>query len=322
MYLLKRNRQKPVVIVESAKESSIETLDHPMGKSLQFGVLHIEERIEQLMQEEIEVSQYMDDVKNTYSQITRINDMIANINDDFKNFNAYATQINDIIGQSDAVIVTTKDNVGNMADCIHDTNRQLDSVVNVFQHLERDFENIKNMSAGIIGIASKTNLLALNASIEAARAGEAGRGFSVIAEQIRELSLSTKGLVDGIDYSIKALLESINKVKAEIQASIVSSSENYQKVMDVQNNIAQVNECTEDVKNFSKQIIDGLNNTSKQINGAAKGIGSISDVVDDFGDKIEILNDKMSTKSTILCGVINFLQQMENMLGEIVNKRG
>ena len=319
MNLLKRNRQKPDIIVERTNVISSGTKDRSIEKSLQFGVLHIEERIEQLMQEEVEVSQYMDDVKNTYNQITRINDMITNINDDFKSFNSYANQINDIVDHSDTVIVKTKHNVADMAGRIQDTNQQLDSVVNVFHHLERDFENIKNMSAGIIGIATKTNLLALNASIEAARAGEAGRGFSVIAEQIRELSLSTKGLVDGIDHSIKALLESINKVKAEIQTSILTSSENYQKVMDVQNNIAQVNECTEDVKNFSKQIIDGLDKTSDKINGAAKGIGSISDVVVDFGDKIENLNDKMSNKSTILCGVINFLQQMENMLGEIVD---
>ena len=319
MNLLKRNRQKPDIIVERTNVISSGTKDRSIEKSLQFGVLHIEERIEQLMQEEVEVSQYMDDVKNTYNQITRINDMITNINDDFKSFNSYANQINDIVDHSDTVIVKTKHNVADMAGRIQDTNQQLDSVVNVFHHLERDFENIKNMSAGIIGIATKTNLLALNASIEAARAGEAGRGFSVIAEQIRELSLSTKGLVDGIDHSIKALLESINKVKAEIQTSILTSSENYQKVMDVQNNIAQVNECTEDVKNFSKQIIDGLDKTSDKINGAAKGIGSISDVVVDFGDKIENLNDKMSNISTILCGVINFLQQMENMLGEIVD---
>ena len=72
------------------------------------------------------------------------------------------------------------------------------SMEKVFTALENNFDHIREMSNGITGIANRTNLLALNASIEAARAGEAGRGFSVVADQIRELSSSTKKLVDEI----------------------------------------------------------------------------------------------------------------------------
>jgi methyl-accepting chemotaxis protein len=316
--LFKKNKKENLVTPKEAEVSVPIKVDYTMEKSLQFGVLHIEEKIEQLMEEDLEASKYMDEVKHTYTQITRINEMIININDDFKNFNSYANQINEIVSQSDRVIDETKSNVSVMADTIETTNQQLASIVKVFQLLERDFEHIKNMSAGIIGIAAKTNMLALNASIEAARAGEAGKGFSVIAEQVRELSQSTKGLVDGIDGSIQALLESINNVKVEIQASILTSSENFQNVAKVQDNIQQVSECTENVKNFSIQIIDGIETTSTRMNGAAKGIGSISDVVNDFGDKIDNLNETMSKKSSILCGVVNFLQQMENMLKEVV----
>jgi len=316
----KRNR-KDKNLIEDAKEdlvSHIEEVDKTMEKSIQFGVLHIEEKIEQLMEEEVEVSKYMDDITNTYSQITNINTMITNINSDFKNFNSYANHINEIIDHSDVVIAETETNVRVLSDNIYGTNKQLDSIVQVFHHLENDFTNIKKMSDGITGIASRTNLLSLNASIEAARAGEAGRGFSVVAEQIRELSASTKNLVNGIDKSIQALLESINKVKGEIQISISTSSANLQKVNDVENNIKQVKECTEEVENFSKQIIEGIDATSSKINGAAEGVDSISDVVDSFGEKIKNLNVKMSKKSRIICSIIDFLQQMENMLAELV----
>lgn len=319
MNWFKKNTKEEVVINETIEAVSPVKTDKTIEQSIQFGVIYIEDRIEQLMEEEIEVSKYMDDVKITYSQITNINDMITNINIDFKDFNSYANQINEIIDHSDQVIIETKKNVEVMTDKINGTNQQLDSVVKVFHRLESDFSNIKDMSNGITDIATKTNLLALNASIEAARAGESGRGFSVIAEQIRELSSSTKKMVDGIDKSIKALLDSINSVNAEIQASINTSSENLHKVIDVQNNIKQVNECTEDVKNFSKQIIEGLDKTSARINGAAEGMGSISDVVDDFGDKIDNLNVQLSKKSSIICSVINFLQQIENMLVEIAD---
>ncbi len=292
--------------------------DKTMEKSLQFGVLHIEEKIEQLMEEEVEVSNYLDDIQNTYSQIANINEMILSINNDFKDFNSHANHINEIINHSDAVIEETTKNVETMAEDIQNTNQQLDSVVKVFHNLERDFANIQELSNGITGIASKTNLLALNASIEAAHAGDAGKGFMVIAAQIRELANSTKKLVDGIEESTNALLVSINDVNKEIETSIATSSENLQKVNDVQNNIKQVNNCTEEVKDFSKQIMEGIERTSSRINDTAQGMGSVSVVVDSFGEKIENLNVKINKKSRIICSVIDFLQQMENMLTEII----
>ena len=314
----KRSKQDEEIIKDQEEVLKQAVTDKTMEKSLEFGVLHIEEKIEQLMMEEVEVSKYMDDVKNTYSQISSVSDMFANINNDFKNFSSHANHINEIIDHSDAVINETTNNVTVMADKIQATNQQLDSVLQVFKHLEGDFSKIKDMSNAITGIATKTNLLALNASIEAARAGEAGKGFTVIAGQIRELSNSTKQLVSGIDESIQALLVSINNMNNEILTSISTSSENLQKVSDVKNNIKQVTDCTEEVKDFSRQIIDGIDETSARMNGAAQGLGSVSDVVVSFGEKIDNLNVKMSKKSSIICSVIDFLQQMENMLAEMV----
>lgn len=316
MNVLENNRVNNINI--DANDFITQKRDKTMEKSIQFGVRHIEEKIELLMQEEVEVSNYLDDVAQTYSQITNISEMTTNINDDFKNFSSYANQINEVIDSSDTMIKQTETNVTQLADNILHTNEQLDTIANVFQQLEKDFANIKNMSNGINGIAMQSNLLAFNASIEAERAGEAGRAFAVVAQQMRVLSTSTKELVDGIDDSVKALFKSIKDVNVEIQASKSTSVTNLQKVNAVKNNIEQVNECTDEVKNFSKQIIKGIDATSERINGAAEGFGAISQVVDSFGEKIENLNVKMSKKSSIICSVIDFLQQMENMLTELV----
>lgn len=316
MNLLENNRVNNINI--DANDFITQKRDKTMEKSIQFGVRHIEEKIELLMQEEVEVSNYLDDVAQTYSQITNISEMTTNINDDFKNFSSYANQINEVIDSSDAMIKQTEINVTQLADNILHTNEQLDTIANVFQQLEKDFANIKNMSNGINGIAMQSNLLAFNASIEAERAGEAGRAFAVVAQQMRVLSTSTKELVDGIDDSVKALFKSIKDVNVEIQASKSTSVTNLQKVNAVKNNIEQVNECTDEVKNFSKQIIKGIDATSERINGAAEGFGAISQVVDSFGEKIENLNVKMSKNSSIICSIIDFLQQMENMLTELV----
>lgn len=290
-------------------------------KQLHFGVLYIEEKIEELMKEEVEISQYLEELNDTYSEIGRISGVITNINQGLTSFSKSANNINDIMRRSDEVVENTNESVNTLSGKMQGINIQLDSISAVFKTVEHDFSNIKEKSDGITGIASRTNLLALNASIEAARAGEAGRGFAVVAENIRELSAATTELVSGIQNSVSALYQSINNVNKEINLTKKTTLENVNFVNEVQKSFEQVTECTKEVKDFSKQIIDGIDNTSSEMNGAAKGVHSIASIVDSFGEKIHGLNKKMSIKSIVVCTIIDFLQQMENMLAETLKTK-
>ncbi|HWR40911.1 MAG TPA: methyl-accepting chemotaxis protein [Patescibacteria group bacterium] len=286
------------------------------NKQLQFGVAYIEEKVEALQEEELGISQYLAEMNTTYSEIGRINAIISKLNQEFTVLGKSANQINDIMQRSDNVVQKTNQKIDTLTDKMHGINSQLDSISDVFKTVEHDFGNIKKMSEGITNIASRTNLLALNASIEAARAGEAGRGFAVVAENIRELSASTQKMVDGIETSIAALYASINNVNAEIASTKKTTLENVQFVNDAQKSFEEVTECTKEVKNFSTQIIDEIDSTSAEMNGAVKGAHSITDIVNAFGDKMHELNKKMSVKSILICTIIDFLQQMKNLLIE------
>ncbi|MGD9475702.1 MAG: methyl-accepting chemotaxis protein [Eubacteriaceae bacterium] len=308
---LKGKQNNPIITAKNGENYDL------ICSSLQFGVKHVEEKIEHLMQEEIEVSDYLEDVADTYSQIANIGDMTGKINDDFREFGSYANQINTIIDRSVEVIDRAESNVDELALNIHTTDKQFDSITSVFNRFESDFSEIKNLSNGINRIAMQSKLLAFNASIEAERAGASGMAFKVVAEEMGRLSKSTKDLVDGIDNSLMALIKSIENVKKEISNSKAISDAGLLKVQDVKQNTSEINTCTEEVRNFSRQIIDGIESTSNRINGANEGFGAISQVVDSFGEKIETLNIKMSKKSSIICSVIDFLQQMGTMLEEM-----
>lgn len=302
-------------------EISISTQTPNYDTHIQYGILHIENKIEEFMKEEVEVSNQFKYIQSTYSEMNRINEVIDAVHTNFTQFSQYAAQINTVMERSDSAVKQADNKIGVLSSHIDDTRSQLNHITEAFQMLEKDFSNIREISNRITGIASSTNMLALNASIEAARAGEAGRGFAVVAQQIRELSTSTTSLVSGIDTSVQQLHTSIDLLKQEIENSKVSVQNNLQYAQNVQQNFNQVTECTEEVKNFSKHIISGIENTNQEISGAAKGVHSISNLVHSFGEKLSVLNVKMSKKSIIICEITDFLQQLENMIKESLEKK-
>ncbi|MDF2542930.1 MAG: chemotaxis protein [Herbinix sp.] len=289
-------------------------------KYINYGVLHIEKKIDEFMDEEVKVTKSVQDIQYTYAQIGRIQEMMNSLNENFNDFGQYVNKINGVMTRSEAAIMQADSKMGTLADKLNGTCVQLDLFTDSFHTLENNFKNIKDMSNSITGIAKSTNLLALNASIEAARAGEAGRGFAVVAEEIRKLSATTTKLVHGIDDSIKNLFESINELSDEIKITKSTIQENFEYALNVQKDFKQVSDCTNEVKEFSNQIVTGIEQTSSEIKGAATGVGSVAEIVDSVGNKLDNLNLRMSQRSTIICNITDFLQQIDNLTVDMIEE--
>jgi methyl-accepting chemotaxis protein len=110
-------------------------------------------------------------------------------------------------------------------------------------------------------------------------------------------------------------------LKDEIETTKKSIQDNYEYAQNVQKDFVQLTDCTIEVKDFSKHIITGIERASSEINGAATGVGSIADIVSSLGDKLNKLNLRMSKRSTIICNITDFLQQIESLLKESMSKK-
>ena len=139
-------------------------------------------------------------------------------------------------------------------DIIGLVNREIADTATVIRHLENDSTRIGKVLEVIRGIAEQTNLLALNAAIEAARAGEAGRGFAVVADEVRSLAQRTAASIAEIHQIIEAVQSgAVDAVKA-IESGQQRSELGAEQVQQAGQMLQRITAAVEAIRDMNRQI--------------------------------------------------------------------
>ncbi|RMN61988.1 Methyl-accepting chemotaxis protein [Pseudomonas savastanoi pv. savastanoi] len=131
---------------------------------------------------------------------------------------------------------------------------EISSTANVIQRLETDSGRIGKVLEVIRGIADQTNLLALNAAIEAARAGEAGRGFAVVADEVRTLAQRTAVSTAEINQIINSVQTGASDAVQAIQGGQAHSEESVEQVTHVGATLQRITVAVENIRDMNRQI--------------------------------------------------------------------
>lgn len=209
--------------------------------------------------------------------------------------------------------------VGQMKTIDHSV-KEAEGVINGLEHKSKDITNILGV---INGIADQTNLLALNAAIEAARAGESGRGFSVVAEEVRKLAVQSSDsakeiekLVNEIVTEIETSQNMFKAVNEEVKNGLTITDQTKESFSQINEQTAEIAARINEMNTTVRELSKGSEQISKAVNEIAdvsrESSASIQDIAASAEEQLASMEEISSSSTT--------LSQMAEELRDLIKK--
>lgn len=186
--------------------------------------------------------------------------------------------------QGSQVVKSSRDTGNRLTDQIQATARKI-SV------LKENSENIGSVMEVIRSIAEQTNLLALNAAIEAARAGEQGRGFAVVADEVRSLAQKTQTSTEEIGSIIVQLQRAADEAHQSMNTSMSSVQETIETSTKVGESLERIRTNIDTINNMNHQIATASGEQSSVANEVSKNITAIHTLSERVAGNARVIND-------------------------------
>ena len=247
-------------------------------------------------------------VSSTSDSCTRINEELEFSIEQSKNSNVNISNTNETLQD-------ISKSINDLSNVVQVNSEKQLAIATKLQELSNDTDQVKNVLDVISDIAEQTNLLALNAAIEAARAGEHGRGFAVVADEVRHLSSNTtqatqdiQQLIGAIQASSSHALEQVEKSSSVATLSLEKSSAAGEAFEAITSSVDQIRNHATEVSNLSTT----QNNLSTDVYSS---IASINDAVQRLSDTAKrnvSENGDLSQYSVLLRSIVSNLANAED----------
>ncbi len=192
--------------------------------------------------------------------------------------------------ETQGLVKESKDAIGDLFSQIIESAHTEEELSSKVEQLSRNADDVKSILDIINDIADQTNLLALNAAIEAARAGEHGRGFAVVADEVRNLAGRTQKSLAEINSTIMVIVQEINAVSSQMNLN----SQKMERLSDMSKSVQETYE------KMSSNLSSVVQDSNQSMDDYAKSGHQIEAMVSDFAEVEKVASKTLADSSDIL----------------------
>ena len=232
---------------------------------------------------------------------TAMNEMSATVHEVAQNTQGAASAAHGAAGDA----AKGKQVVGRSIDTIESLSGEIQRAADVIGHLHEDAQDINKVLDVIQGIAEQTNLLALNAAIEAARAGEQGRGFAVVADEVRTLATRThdstreiQGMIERLQSGATQAVEAMSKSSERASDSVEQAAEAGTALDAIASAVTRINDMNTQIASASEEqsaVADEIDRNINNISQIATENATASEQTMAASEELAKLADELQT---------------------------
>jgi len=199
------------------------------------------------------------DLSENIEAVMNENQHVSHLSKDMENMNQKGLETVELLGQK-----------------ANDSQNAIEDVHNVIQDMDELIKSIDSFTTTIIDITEQTNLLSLNASIEAARSGADGKGFEVVANEVRKLADQSGKAADDIKHNIENIKSQSKLAVSKIDQTLQVSKENDQAVVEAKAVFRNLSETVQNVAENTKKVVSYSNDMTEKKNEIVDMVQTLS----------------------------------------------
>ncbi len=243
-------------------------------------------------------------IESVGAQTNRLTDDVENVADAAREASGATTGAHGLLASSHVQIDAA---MGDVVDLIAQVSRIHDSLGAFTSALE----DVGRVTATIDAIAKQTNLLALNATIEAARAGNAGRGFSVVAGEVKKLASETAAATSRINTSIEALTTQADAMLGRVDQGVTKARSAHQGTHEVKALVAQLRGLMDGLERNSDSVVRRIGSMLSAVVEVKTGLGQLSETSSDNASGLQRLSTRLTSVSDDTNALLQLLAESD-----------